>query len=412
MKCASVVSSIQLRPQPVGIYSLPACFLLLPGPASEGELFALRSLLSGNTAPVTAGRWRFYGQALAGNIAEAREAISGDGILERWNRFILLPDETEYRALHNELPAEMIPLLEAAGFAHGLSETRPAPGDLDGELRALVLLTAASWHLEHEQPEDALDLLEEALDHARPFSPLLAAQILHQMAAVESETSVSKAVTHYREAIRLAADSGHLPLRAELWLNLGSALQRDANGRRELLLEAAKAYQEALHCGLSLDHHPEMYALAQLNLALAYLMMPSRDTTDSLRMGIAIQSLREALRVFQRETHPEMWSSAQLNLANALQYIHSSHPEENLKQAVDIYEELLETRNRAHDPLGYARLIANQANALAHLGVFQPALQKLNEAHKLFHWHGEPEMAASVLELTGEINRRIEERSV
>ena len=66
-------------------------------------------------------------------------------------------------------------------------------------------------------------------------------------------------------------------------------------------------------------------------------------------------------------------------------------------------------RCHALHPLGYARLLANQANALAHLGIFQPALEKLNEAHKLFHWHGEPEMAASVLEVTAEINRRLAE---
>ena len=44
-------------------------------------------------------------------------------------------------------------------------------------------------------------------------------------------------------------------------------------------------------------------------------------------MGIAVQGLREALKVYHSDTHPELWSSAQLNLANALQYLPTSHPE-------------------------------------------------------------------------------------
>jgi len=124
-------------------------------------------------------------------------------------------------------------------------------------------------------------------------------------------------------------------------------------------------------------------------------------------MGVAVQSFREALEVFRRETHPEEWSSARLNLANALQYLPSSHPEENLIQAVEIYEELLGVRNPAVDPLGIARLLANQANALAHLGIFPPALAKLDEARRLFHGHGTPDLAASALEQAERIHERL-----
>ena len=62
-------------------------------------------------------------------------------------------------------------------------------------------------------------------------------------------------------------------------------------------------------------------------------------------------------------------------------------------QAVEIYEELLQTRSRAEDPVGYARLLANQANALAHLGLFSQSLEKANEAYKSVHWHNEADAA-------------------
>jgi tetratricopeptide (TPR) repeat protein len=144
-------------------------------------------------------------------------------------------------------------------------------------------------------------------------------------------------------------------------------------------------------------------------VGLRYLAMPMREAGDALRAAVAIQSLREALRIYTRDEHPESWASTQLNLANALQYLPSSHPAENLAQAVEIYQELLAVRTKEMDPVGYARLLANQANALAHLGVFGEALTQLEEAHRLFHWHGEPELAAAALEQVARINERREE---
>lgn len=400
-------SALAIRPQPVGIFPFPASFLLLPEAEADTSA-ALQSLLRGDTQALTDSPWPFYALALAGKHEEAIAAIPGTGQLDAWNRFVLLQTGESYTASASSLPQELLPLREAAAYAFGLSDQLPQPGNLDNELRALVLLTAASWHLEHESPNDAAKLLEEAIPHARSSSPLLAAQILHQLAHTERATAPAKAILHIKEAIKLADASALTLLRAELWLNLGTILQESANGSRPALIEAARAYQEAIRCGLSLENLPEQFAFAQMNLALAYLAIPAKEASDQLRMGIAVQGLREALKVFTRETHPEMWSSAQLNLANALQYLPSGHRQENLQAAVEIYEELLQVRNKAFDPLGYARLLANQGNALAHLGIFQPALEKLTEAHKLFHWHGEPEMAASVLDLTAEINNQIE----
>ena len=91
------------------------------------------------------------------------------------------------------------------------------------------------------------------------------------------------------------------------------------------------------------------------------------------------------------EEHPDMWASVSMNLANALQYAPSSHPQENLIQAVEIYEDVLQVRSRAKDPVAYALVLLNQANALAHLGIFKPALEKLAESYKLFHWYDQIE---------------------
>ena len=56
-------------------------------------------------------------------------------------------------------------------------------------------------------------------------------------------------------------------------------------------------------------------------------------------------------------------------------------------QAVDTYEEVLQVRTEARDPVAHARVLLNQANALAHLGILKPAIEKLAHAYKLFSWH-------------------------
>jgi tetratricopeptide (TPR) repeat protein len=285
-------------------------------------------------------------------------------------------------------------LRDAVRYAAGRSETPPSADGLDGELRAFVLMLQATHAIESGDFPSAISILHFAIAAARPVSPEFTAQLLGQLAALEGDKPAS-AIQHYREALALAEG----PARAELSLQLGITLQ-DC-GR---LLEAVKAYQDALRFGITIESNPESFALLQNNLALAYLAMPMAEAGDQLRMGIAVQSLREALKIYTKDAYPEQWASAQLNLANALQYIPTSHPEENLVRAVEIYDEILSVRSKAFDPVGYARLLANQANALAHLGIFGPAMEKIGEAYKLFQWHNEPAMAAAAMSLVENIS--------
>ena len=69
-----------------------------------------------------------------------------------------------------------------------------------------------------------------------------------------------------------------------------------------------------------------------------------------------------------------------------------------LAEAVEIYEQLLPLRDPETDPLGHARLLANQANALAHLGVFLHAREKFTQSREFFLKGGDPESARAVEE--------------
>ena len=188
-------------------------------------------------------------------------------------------------------------------------------------------------------------------------------------------------------------------MKAELWTKLGFALQQAGAGDRAALLKAVAAYQQALQCGVTEDGQPDWFGQIQNNLGLAYLSIPLREASDQLRAGIAVQSFRHALKIYDRETHPDMWATVSMNLANALQYLPSSHQAENLMQAVDIYEAVLEVRTDPRDPVAHALVLLNQANALAHLGIFKPAIEKAAHAYTLFMWYGQLEQAAAAKEL-------------
>ena len=413
-------------PQPLGVFPPPASLLVLPDRPESGA--ALEALRAGDLDGELPAGWEFFRRAACGDVqgalaaldaladgAEPSTANAADALLLAYDRFVLAPDPETLARLERELTGDLALLLACAAFSAGLSDRSPSPSRAvpatDPSLDAVAWMIRAAAEMEEGRLDAALAALDAGIGISRAASPLLAAQLLGQRSAWLRSSDPRAALAALREAVELARGGRLRPLRVDLCLALGSQLQESAatpaDTDRGGLLAAIDAYREAIHCGLSLEDDPEDYALAQNNLGLLYLALPMREAGDPLRMGVAVQSFREALEVFRRETHPEEWSSARLNLANALQYLPSSHPEENLIQAVEIYEELLGVRNPAVDPLGIARLLANQANALAHLGIFPPALAKLDEARRLFHGHGTPDLAASALERAERIHERL-----
>jgi tetratricopeptide (TPR) repeat protein len=384
------------RPQPVGIFALPAGYLLLP-PTTDRS--AAAALLAGKLPASWPEEWRFFAAALAGDTRSAMDSLMNrNDPLAAYNRFVLAPDLESFASARSFDPLRS--LVDVVGYSLGYLDRPPSHGTWGGELLAHALSANAAFALAAGDFAAAVAHLKTAATASREPSPLFAALLLGQLAAlIRDDPELSaEAPALYQDAIRLADDTPLVRLRAELWLALGASRQEAAAGRRGPLLEAVKAYQQAVQCGLSLEAHPDLYAEAQNNLGLAYLSVPVTAAGDQLRTAVAIQSFREALKVYTRESAPKRWASTTLNMANALQYMPSGEPAQRLMQAVELYEEVLTVRTRADDPIGYARVLANQGNALSHLGQFAQALEKLGEAHKLFHWYDEATAAASVLE--------------
>ncbi|SHK45832.1 hypothetical protein SAMN05443637_106225 [Pseudonocardia thermophila] len=399
------------RPQPVGMFALPAGYLLVP--AGGPEVAAAREQLLAGCTPV---RWpealAAHERALAGDREGALSALgtAGDPVT-RYNRFVLDPDgEPDLAGLRTEL-GEFAVLVDLVQFALGRSDDPPSADGLDGELAALACSAQASAAVAAGDPATAVALLDQAVEHARPVVRPLAGLMQGAAAAIlrdrDEPGDNAVAVTRFEAALKLLKDADGLRVgRAEIHLGLAQTLHEQAEQHPEVLAKAVPQYHSALQL-VRREDAPLTWAAAHAGVATAYLTMPMVEASSQLRLGIAAQSLRQALTVYTREEHPAEWASLQLNLANSLVYAPSKHREQNLVDAAEIYEAVLATRDRATDPVGRARVLANQGNVLAHLGMFDQAKAKLYEARFLFEEHGDEESVRAVRGVLDEIARQV-----
>jgi len=390
---------LAVRPQPLGAFPLPLGYLLIPAlPDTEDARVAL---LSGRL-PDWPDSLRAHQLALAGDRDGALAALHGDDPITRYNRFVMDPDGSDPTELRSEL-GEFACLVDVVLFALGRSDTAPELGDATGELAATVLSAQASGALQDGDAEAAMTLLDRAAEQAGGVSEPLRGVLLGAAASI---CDGSDAVTRFEVALRALDDAEDLRLaRAELHLALAGLLHEQAIDRPDLLNRAVPHYHSVLQL-VWREEAPLLWASAHANLAAAYLTMPMTEASGQLRLGVAAQSLRSALKVYTPEDYPEEWASVQLNLANSLVYTPSSHQADNLVEAVNLYEAVLAARGRDTDPLGRARVLANQGNVLAHLADFDQAKAKLYEARFLFEELGDHDAMRTVRGVLDEISRQ------
>jgi tetratricopeptide (TPR) repeat protein len=428
---APAASLLPLRPQPLGTFPLPAGYLLVP-PGEDTEA-ARAALLAGRVPSPWPARMRAHQLALAGDRdgALAELAGTGDDSVSRYNRFVLDPDNRgapsgdahsagtvsvshDLVRLRADL-GEFAPLVDLVSFVLGRIPTPPDPGAADGEISALLLSAQAAHELAAGQPTEALRLLHQAARTARPVAPPLAGVMLGAAASICQEVfglgdgaaagSPGAAVLFEQALLALSGADDLRVSRAELHLGLAGALHELAVRQPEQLARAVPHYHSVLQL-ITLEQAPELWAAAHANLAAAYLAMPMTQASGELRLGVAVRSLRNALKVYTPQSHPEHWASTQLNLANSLVYAPSPRQEENLAEALELYEAVLEVRSRHTDPIGRARVLANQGDVLAHLGRFEPAKAKLAEARFLFEEYADGDSVRTVRGVLDEIARR------
>ena len=393
-----------VRPQPLGLFPLPLSYMLIP--VGEGTDEAREAMLAGRLPEHWPPGLRAHQLAAAGERDAAIDVLRSDSDpVATYNRFVLDPDSVDPDPLRRAL-GQFAVLVDVVLFALGRTDVPPRAEDVDGELAATVLSVQAGHAFVEGDLREAIQLLDRATEAATPVSLPLAGTFRGAAGSMCHDLGDTDAVTRLQQALSDLGDADGLRLaRAEIHLCLAGALHEQAEDRPELLTAAVPHYHSALQL-IRRSDAPMLWAGAHAGLAAAYLTMPMVEASSQLRLGVAAQSLRSALTVYTREEHPHEWSSVQLNLANSLVYTPSRHHKENLVEAVEIYESLLHTRDRVSDPLGRARVLANQGNVLAHLGIFDDAKAKLYEARFLFEELGDNNSVRTVRGVLDEIARQ------
>ncbi len=404
----------------LGLAEGPAQALLLPE-LPESELQLLRELVQGkggedfeeyfqsiNLNPAL----RFYRLALAGDFDSAVAALQEDlkknlqdqdhDLYSVWllayNSFVLTGAPLKQDS--HPMPPLLQKLAEAVAFYQNGIYSGPATQSLeqllglrDESALAAAYLLVARGHFLAGQGElaESLESFDRAFELASK-SPLFAARIYHDAASYLLQAGFEKAIDYLEQAHALLNGTSFVKMKATLSLDLGIACQSFALSSRARLLKAIDAYQRAL-LYFRKENHPAQYGLAQMNLGIVYMSMPMNEEAERVRPAIAVQALREALKVFDRERDELMWSSATLNLANALQHVPSTHNKDNLIEAVSLYQEILAVRRQEDDALAFARVHAN----------FAQARQSLEAARAIFEEKGEGDSAEAVLTIMREM---------
>ncbi|MCS6840923.1 MAG: hypothetical protein NZ699_08245 [Roseiflexus sp.] len=399
------MAHVLLRPQPLGVFPAPTGYLVIPPVAGAEEVCS--ALLAGQTPDRVPDALRFYTMALADDRQGAWLALARDPSPEAYyNRFVLRSDPDTYAYLRRQLHGDLAALLDLVAYMGGLRDSPPEADGVSGEIAACILPAHAANALARQQYDVAVATLQRAIEEVRHISPLFAAQLLDRLATLYTTISQSTAALQVlRDAVKMTSGSRRVDLRAYLALRLGMLCQDLANGQRTLLIEANEWFQEALRC-CSIERSPDLYALAHYRLALTILALAPSGNGHQASHERAIQSLRESLRVYTCETHYEQWLNAQITLANTLRLSSDSSSADHLLEAVRLYDEALASRDQECDPLWYARILANQGNALFHLGDIARARDCLVRARSIFLANRDYGAAALLDEALAEIEGR------
>lgn len=370
------------HPQPIGAFAVPAGLMLVPAGTDRA---AVAMLVAGRLPTTWPGALEAHRRVFAGDVAGALGELTRDDPVERYNRWLIDPEGDDAGEVALGLPEAYRPLVDVVRYASGAADTLPVAGDdTNPVVAALVTATRATALLEAGDAEGAAQLVEQAAISVADV-PVLHAVLMANSGAIlhEHDLDTDRARTRLAGAAAALADTDLTVHRAEIHYALGQIEHERAARQGAPLQGAMHHYYTAVQL-FDETTAPELWASAQMSLATAHLSSPMALASDGLRAGVAVQALRAALQVFTRDRYPAQWAAASLNLANALVYAPSVKQGDNLVEAVELYEEVLEVRDRDTDPIGRARTLTNLGNALAHLGIFDHAKARLVEARYLF----------------------------
>ena len=132
-------------------------------------------------------------------------------------------------------------------------------------------------------------------------------------------------------------------------------------GSKATNVEISIVGYETLLTVFTRDNYPEIWAMIQNNLGIAYSDRISGDKAENVEKAIA--AYEKALQVRTREAFPIDWAGTQNNLGNAYWKRISGDRAENLEKAIAAYEKALQVRTPKALPIKWAATQNNLGNS-------------------------------------------------
>lgn len=376
-------------PQGIGVFGLPAGVLLIDSSSPSSQ--QVRQDLAAGKLPQ---RWpeelAAHELAYRGDVDAAADIFAAsDTPAAKYNLFVLRPEAISRAEVTQAVGEQWKPLVDYVSFMVGLTSVPPSAETIIPEVRALAETGQAAAWLDDGKIEKAVDHMRLAVEALPEEYRALRGIILSELAVYQADTDLAE------EAVQLLKDTDLTQAKSQAQYHLAGLLHGLAIEGKIPFERVIGGYTDALR-GLNETDHRGLFARIHLNMGTALLAAPLASASDSMRAAVAIQSLRSAERLLEEEPQSQEYQNAKLNLANALVYAPSSTRRDNLVEAVDKYQQLVEMR--ASDPAGKARVLANQGTALGHLGFIGDAQKCLTEAQGIFVQTGEQDAAEMVRE--------------
>lgn len=337
-----------------------------------GNLGAINTSPPENTARFTGfDRYRqFHNHAVLLHYQGHQQELSLDFVVKTYGEALAAAPDDEYYAFSTrqlaDLYLDMGYLDEAEEIVRQAWQrelSNQARHALQTNLVQILIRKMKPAHQKLQLAEITV-LLKESLTYYEASGQPLELGMLSMDAAwvAQLKDNFSEGLACINQAIRLFEQEDVPELQGDAWIRKGTLLYSWAQKGQPFHQQAIDSYRQALKI-FSRDMAPYVYADIHHHLALIYSEMPNSKEKKAMLNALASKSFQEALTFFTREQFPYEYGCVCNNYGNALVKFPDSNFQSTTEKAIAYFEEALSVRHGDHYPYERATTLLNLLEA-------------------------------------------------
>ena len=337
-----------------------------------GNLGAINTSSPANTARFSGfDRYRqLHNQAVLLHYQGHQQELSLDFVVRTYGEALAAAPDDEYYAFTTRQLADLY--LDVGYLAEAEEILRQAwqrelsdqaKHALQTNLIQVLIRKMAPSHQKLQLAELTV-LLKESLTFYEESGQPLELGILSMDAAwvAQLKDNFSEGLACINQAIHLFEQEDVPELQGDAWIRKGTLLYSWAQKGQPFHQQAIDSYRQALKV-FSKDMAPYVYADIHHHLALIYSEMPNSKEKKAMLNALASKSFQEALTFFTREQFPYEYGCVCNNYGNALVKFPDSNFQSTTQKAITYFEEALSVRHGERYPYERATTLLNLLEA-------------------------------------------------